>query len=322
MKTLVTAGTNPDLDGLSSALGYVELLINQGKECVAGFEGKPQLDAEFMLNYLNMTLPGMPESFDEVVLVDLGNMIYAPHVVQLSPELVTLVIDHRILHNIEMEFPSLRETNLSLVGACATIITEALYQRQIIPSQNVATLLYAAIHSNTLNLKSSVTTERDLKAVADLSSSYPMSQTMIENMFAFRTQLSKDQLAFVLKNDFDANGESPDGSFGVAQLETLDAASLFAEYRELIYQTLSRFKNVYKLKYVFLTAPSIRHGINYLLAVDEDTSVFLHRYLGENLDSYEDIGASGRLLKTNRLLLRKQIKPMFQHVPDATGEKK
>jgi len=138
MKTLVTAGTNPDLDGVSSALGYVELLTHQGKESVAGFEGKPQLDAEFMLNHLNMTLPGIPERFDEVVLVDLGNKVYAPHVVQMSLELVTVVIDHRMLHNIEMECPALRETNLSLVGACATLITEALYQHQVIPSQNVA----------------------------------------------------------------------------------------------------------------------------------------------------------------------------------------
>lgn len=320
MKTLVTAGTNPDLDGVSSALGYAELLTHQGIESVAGFEGKPQLDAEFLLDHLKMTLPGIPDSFDEVILVDLGNKVYAPRVVQRSPELVVKVIDHRALHNIEMEFPSLRETNLSLVGACATIITEELYQQQVIPSRDVATLLYAAIHSNTLNLKASVTTERDLNAVADLSASYPMSKKLIEAMFAYRTQLSEDQLMFVLKNDFDENSESPDGTFGVAQLETLDASLLFARYRELIYQTLIHFKEVYKLKYVFLTAPSIQQGINYLFAIDEATSAFLRRYFVGHLDSYEDKGGPGKLLMTNKLLLRKQIKPMFQHVPDMPGD--
>jgi len=320
MKTLVTAGTNPDLDGISSALGYVELLTAQGEEAIAGFEGKPQLDAEFLLNHLNMTLSGIPDAFDEVVLVDLGNRVYAPRIVQKFPELVTKVIDHRILHNIEMEFPSLRDADIYLVGACATIVTEELYKNHIIPSHAVATLLYAAIHSNTLNLKAGVTTERDLKAVADLTTSYPMSQTLIEEMFAFRTRLSPDQMAFALKNDFDAYGESPDGNFGISQIEALDATTLFRGNTELIYRTLLDLKTAFKLKYVFLTVPSIQQGINYLYALDEETTQFLCRYFGNDIDVHENLGKFGRILKTKKLLLRKQIKPMFQHIPELTKD--
>jgi inorganic pyrophosphatase/exopolyphosphatase len=320
MKTLVTAGTNPDLDGLSSALGYVELLTTQGEEAIAGFEGKPQLDAEYLLSHLNMPLPNIPDTFDQVVLVDLGNKVYAPRIVQRSPELVIKVIDHRILHNIEMEFPSLRDTNIDLVGACATLVTEELYKHHVIPSRDVATLLHAAIHSNTLNLKAGVTTERDLKAVANLTASYSMSQTLIDEMFAFRTRLSADQMAFVLKNDFDAYGESPDGNFGIAQLETLDATSLFHGYAELIHQTLIDLKATFKLKYVFLTVPSIRQGINYIYAVDEETTEFLHRYLRRDIIAHEEPGKPGRILKTKKLLLRKQIKPIFQHIPELTKD--
>lgn len=317
MKTLVTTGRNPDLDGVSSALGYAELLTAQGKEAIVGFEGKPLLDAEFMLNQLGMFLPELPQDFDEIVLVDLGNMVYAPRAVQKAPELVVKVMDHRILHNVEIEFPSLRETDLNLVGACATIVTEDLYRYKITPSRVVATLLHAAIYSNTLNLKASVTTEQDLRAVANLSASYPMSQQLIEGMFAFRTKLSADQLRNALKGDFDPHSESPEGSFGIAQIEALDGAMLIKNYRELIYNTLIQLKAIYKLTYTFLTVPSIQQGVNYLYAIDEETSRFLHRYLDRELTAYDDADSPGILLKTRRLLLRKQIKPMFQYITDS-----
>jgi len=315
MKILITTGAAPDLDGISSALGYVELLTQQGKECVAGFEGKPQLDAEFMLKHFKLNLPAILQSFDEVILVDMGNKVYAPQIVQRFPEMVVKVIDHRVLHNVEMEFPSLRESNLDLVGACATMVTEELYQHQVTPSHTVATLLYAAIYSNTLYLKAGVTTERDLRAAECLAASYPMSQELIEEMFAFRTRLSKDQLVFVLQNDFDVNGDSPDGTFGIAQLETLDASSLFAEYREIIHQTLLQLREEYKLDYVFLTAPGIKQEANYLYAPDEATRAFLCRYFAGHLAPYDDRETPGEILLTNKLLLRKEIKPIFQHAP-------
>jgi manganese-dependent inorganic pyrophosphatase len=321
MKILVTAGMNPDLDGLSSALGYAELLTHQGKDCVAGFEGKPQLDAQFLLDQMSMSLPHIPDNFDEVVLVDLGAKVYAPRVVQKAPELVIEVIDHRILHKIEMEFPAVRKVNIEQVGACATMITEYLYTYNVLPSKPVATMLYAAIHSNTLNLKAGVTTDRDHAAVAALASSYTQSQELIAAMFTFRTKLNAEQLEFALENDFDANGESSDGNFGIAQIEALDARAFFDENRQLIHHTLRRLKSKEKLDYVFLSVPSIQQGINYLYAVDEATGAFLHKYFVGHLDSYEDQGAPGILVKTTKLLLRKEIKPMFQQIPSTIEDR-
>lgn len=312
MTELLTCGKGPDLDGVSSAIAYGELLEAQGKKVFVGFDGKVQLDAQFFVEKLGLTLHTLSTNFESVRLLDVSALSYTPAVVQRRPELVVEVVDHRLIHNAEIDFPVADKIIVEQVGACATIIAEMAYHQPSLLSENSAAMLHGAIHSNTLNLKSNVTTERDIRAVSFLEENYNIKMDWIEEMFAYRTALTEQQLVFAIQNDFQSHHESPEGTVGIAQLEVLDAPELFAEFKDVILETLKEQKRKYGLDFVFLTAPSIRHGINYLIAEDTATTDLLERHLGSTLvDPNETVEL---ILKTNKLLLRKEIAPFLNQL--------
>lgn len=312
MDILVTTSLNPDLDGTASALAYAHFLTVKGDRGIAGFEGAFQLDAQFVLKRLAFSCPLMPNTFDKIVLVNASTIAYAPDIVKKNQESVVKVIDHRLYHDIEFEFPPVEKVNVEQVGACATIVTEELAHCSIVPPQKITTLLYAAIHSNTLDLKAGVTTKRDHEAIALLASWYPMSRELINAMFRFRTMLSPEQIEFALKNDFNGHFNTVDGIFGIAQVEMLDGTELFSKHKELIYHVLKDLKEQYKLDYVFLTVPCIDQNMNYLYTIDSKSANFIRKYMARCLDTPTDNQTIGILMRTNKLLLRKEIVPMFE----------
>ena len=314
METLVTTSLNPDLDGIASVLAYIHLLTATGEGGKAGFEGKFQLDAQFLLEQLAFSLPPMPNRFDKVVLINASTRADVPNIVKKHHKKVVEVIDHRLYQDIEFEFPSVKRVNVEQVGACATIIVEELARYSEVPPQTIATLLHAAIHSNTLDLKAGVTTQRDREAAALLASWYPMSRSLIDEMFRFRTILNPEQAESALKNDFKSPFNTADGILGIAQIEMLDGTALFLEHTELIYRVLKELKEQYNLDYVFLTIPCIDQKINHLYAVDKESADFLRKYMAGCLDTSPDSQSSSLFMKTSKLLLRKEIVPMFENL--------
>jgi inorganic pyrophosphatase/exopolyphosphatase len=313
MVELLTCGNSPDLDGVSSAIAYGEILQADGRKIYIGFEGKVQLDAQFFVEQLGLTLNTLPSHFDKVRLLDVSALLYTPAVVQKHPELVVEVIDHRLIHNAEIDFPLANKIVIEQVGACATIVTEMAYSQPLLLSNHSASMLHGAIHSNTLNLQSSVTTKRDINAVAFLEKNHDINPDMVEMMFAYRTVLTEEGLLFALQNDFQAHHESPEGKVGIFQLEVLDAPELFADFMDIILKTLNDQKLKNGLDFVFLTAPSIRQECNYIVAADIPTANLIESHLGTRLIDPNE--TTNLILKTNKLLLRKEIVPLLNQLP-------
>ena len=312
-KELVTCGEGPDLDGISSAFAYVELLRAEGKDAQVGFSGSLQLDAKFFVDRLQLTLPPIPPDFDKVRIVDSSSIAYLPEAIQRSAEKVVEVIDHRRTNDVKADFPGIERVAIKLVGACATIIAEMLLRRSLSLPRDIATLLHAGIHSNTLKLNSGVTTHRDHAVVRALESKYQIDLSLVAEMFEFRTAVGEESLLAALQNDFQPNIESPDGLVGVAQIETTNAPRLLEKHKDLIQETLLAQKSRHQLDFAFLTLPSINEAINYIYAADRPSEEFVLTYLKHHLPNPH--ARHEGALSTDKLLLRKEILPMLLRFP-------
>jgi inorganic pyrophosphatase/exopolyphosphatase len=182
--TLVTPKVNPDLDGTSCSLAYTSLLGDSTEGIITGI---PQSEVNYFVQKHHISIPTRQDtqlgSWNKFVLVDASSMKGMPKVVK--SDAVVEIIDHREGEP-KKEFPIAKIQN-DLIGAAATIVIERFIQADKQPSPDHAKLLYGAIFHNTLNLTSSNTTDRDLKAIAHLEKHYHFKRDLVSEMFEFTT---------------------------------------------------------------------------------------------------------------------------------------
>ena len=300
-KILITPKINPDLDGVACAYGYTEFLnsLDNGNEYVAGVYGEPQSEAVFLLERFNINnglIFNPDQNFDKFIIVDASDTKGMPAVIR--PEDVIGVIDHRTTHQAGELFPR-ADIQIELVGAAATLIWEKFINSNITPSFKASVLLFGAIYSNTLNLSSELTVERDLKAVKVLSSTMPAN--LISDMFAYKAE----QIALNLENTIINDFKVFNGGLGIAQLESFDLAVIVESRLIEIKDILKNLKKDHSFNHIFLTAADIKNAYNIFVVIDDATQSLL----AEKLELvFDDRGVA----KNNKLMLRKQILPLLK----------
>ncbi|MEI6144354.1 MAG: DHH family phosphoesterase [Candidatus Berkelbacteria bacterium] len=190
MKTLVTDALDPDLDGTACIVAYSEFLRAQGQKVETLIFGTPQEESAFVLQKLGIEIPtgdNLELNFDQIILVDTSGARWLSK--KIDPVKVIEVIDHREVADTD-DFPNAK-IQLEMVGSCATLITEKFMTANIIPSEKSAIILYAAIVSNTINFKNKVTTDRDKTAAKWLVDLYGISDEIIHEMFAFKSNVTQ-----------------------------------------------------------------------------------------------------------------------------------
>lgn len=189
---LVTGYVNPDLDAYACAVGYSELLNLQGRTATPACFGQAQNEIIYTLNLLDEPLIGgqIPDNFDSFVIVDTSDALHLP--AGISTALVEEVIDHHT-YNDPAPFTNAK-LDIQPVGAAATLVAERYAEAGITPRRQIAGLLYAAIISNTLNFKASVTTNRDREVAAWLGSIAALPDTFGYDLFKFKADVTGDKL--------------------------------------------------------------------------------------------------------------------------------
>ncbi len=264
---LVTAKINPDLDGVASALAYAEFT-----GAFPAFFGKLQAEPEFVLKKLKIRPVMNPlGSFSGFVLVDMSSTRGMPKVV--DPKRVLMVIDHRPvdLNHVRRIFPNAKIL-IEPVGAAATIVAEMM--KEI--GRKTACLIYGAIISNTLNLRSKVTTERDLKVLERCRSICKKAPKLAREMLVYKTEKYLSALEDAIRADF-----KEWGPFGIAQLEVFGAEKFLERLNELI-EILDKIRKEKKLEYTVLNIPDIKAGKTYVIFADQASAGFFGRVLGRS----------------------------------------
>lgn len=299
---LVTCYVNPDLDGFAGAFAYAEFLNKKGIIAQAGIIGEPHDEIKYVLDRFN--LPGLKtitnaDNFTDVILVDASDLIGLEG--RVAPEKVIEIIDHRQINEAE-KFPRAK-TQIELVGAAATLVAEKFKQENIQISKASALLIYSAIISNTLNFKSSVTTERDKNMAAWLEQFIQAPVDYWQELFRAKSDLAGNKLAERIEGEF-AWFILGNKKLGIAQIEIIGAEELIRQRGSEIVSILNKLKTDLDLDYIFQNTIELEKLRNYLVTDNDATKIILEKVLQVKFD--------GIVAVREPLIMRKQIVPLIK----------
>ena len=182
---LVTSGCGfIDIDGYAGMVAYAHLLNLKGIPAKAVTTSAVNESVTPSILALDVKLDEYEKrDDDEFVLVDVSNKDYLDKMVDASK--VVEVIDHHpgceeywknILHD---------KARIDFIGAVATIVFEEYEKEGMVSSitKDMATILIAGILDNTLNLKSKITTQRDIDVYNKLSKIADLPDDFAEKYF-------------------------------------------------------------------------------------------------------------------------------------------
>lgn len=301
----VTSYDSPDIDGMACAIAYVELLATSKITAKAVYFGDLGLELLYVKKFTNY-FPvekhiGLYESADEFILVDAAEPDYLDPLIPLDR--VKEIIDHHQKVSLDKFVNS--KNQIEIVGSCATLITEKFIKAKVVPSKNAATYLYAAIVSNTVNFKLSITTKRDVECAEWLKQVSGISDHFVNDMFRAKSKITKENLYQVLFQDFVIKNMG-NKKVGIAQIEMTDVIRMSGDLAAELTKSLTRLKTENNLDYIFFSGIDVIEGFNYFYTIDEESLKLFSKILGiENLcPGY----------KTDYILMRKQIWPKMEEV--------
>jgi inorganic pyrophosphatase/exopolyphosphatase len=301
MKTLITAYESPDLDGTASAFAYNELKNKLGEEAIWGVFGKPHLEVEFTFNYLNL---GMNQAepvisqVDNIILVDSSDTRGISQLIDINK--VIELIDHRAINEAEKFVNATAQ--IEIVGACATLIAEKFIEQNIEPSREAATMLFLAIASNTINFKAKVTTERDLKMAEYLKEIAQVDQSLIHQMFAYKSQLS-GSIKSILEDKI-YHDKITGSKVSIFQLEITGVDDFIKNNFTEISDAIEEIKSEQGFDWVLLTCIDLDKGENTFLVVDDMAEELIEDILKIRFDK--------NVAHLDHIIMRKELIPLIK----------
>ena len=296
-KRIVTSYEFPDLDGVSSMYAYAEYLNKTGILSNYFIKGEPKKEVGIVCDLFQIKLEGEKtiKEGQEVVIVDTNNM---EEVISfINPNNVVEIIDHHAkskssekCKNAIMQIESL--------GAVATLIAEKFKKSNIPISRESAILLYYGIISNSINLKASITGQKDIDMTNWLEGQYPeITKEKIEEIFILKSKVEDKDLRQEMEAEvgFEYKGKR----MTIAQLEIANIEEFLKEKETKIVAILKQIKQENGIDYIFINCVDILNGFNIILTVDDETAELLKNELGYSLEN-------GRY-KFDRIIQRKDL---------------
>ena len=297
-KIIVTAGEPyTDIDGYACVLAYRGLLRLRGMDAEAVLPGPLNASVPLSLRSMGgdfLTAPTEPSGV--FVVVDISQPDYIAKFVDQSR--IVELYDHHFKFEDYWHARLGEKAKIVPVGACATLVWEEYknhgFEQSI--SENNANLLVAAIVSNTLNFRSSMTHERDRVAFADLQSHISMPATWVVDYFKESEAEIFHDVSGSLATDIKVV-DAPDLGLTlvIGQIELCDGNMFIEKYKEIIKKVLSGFGK----EHWFMSVPSISENKNYFYTEDPISKKLLINAI--NAEFNGDVGT------TNKLWMRKEI---------------
>ncbi len=300
MKPIVITAGEPftDIDALSCAIGYQDLLRLEGKTALAVLPGPLNQSVTASIKAWGLDFATMPPKGEiDVVLVDISNPDYIASFA--NPENVMEIYDHHMGYEQFWSSKIGKSAKIEFVGAAATLVWEEWVARgfanQIIPK--TANLLYTGIVSNTLNFKASITTARDHRAIKELSHYTDLPDDWIAEYYREQERSILSDIVAATSDDTKVETIPNLGlTITIGQLELWEGSALVGDYLDL---AVDAVREKAKGGDWFITSPSISEGKNYLYVPTEKLRVLLRETIQANFD--------GEIGSTQKLWMRKEI---------------
>ena len=154
-----------DIDAYASGIAYAKLLNVLGQKTIFASSATINTSVCSLIKDLGFEVVTdyRPNKDDKFIVIDLSNPDFFDNIVNRSN--IVEIIDHHT--GFEKYWAEKNvESNIEFIGSVATIIYEKFLNSNKLDvlDVNLCKLLIAAILDNTLNLKSDITTQRDIDA--------------------------------------------------------------------------------------------------------------------------------------------------------------
>lgn len=238
---------------------------------------------------------------EDIIVVDTNTLSSIDYV---NPQNIIEFIDHHPDSG-DIKFCENATLKLYDIGAVCTIIAEMFRDNNVDISREAALLLYYGIISNTVNLKSKITTKRDISILTWLKQHCnEIDNKAVTKIFEEKSKFDIQYLRrymeveekFILNND----------EMIVGQLEITNALEFLEKYKNDIDKIILDVHNEYNVNYVFINIIDILKGYHLIYSCDRK-SIF---YLEEKLK----VKFTDGIYKEEGVVLRKEIKKCLKQL--------
>ena len=272
--TYVIGHKCPDSDTVCSAIAYANLKQKLNVKCEARVSGQINKETEFILRYFDVPTPPVLENAQgqNIILVD--HNVTSQAVSGIDSANVIEIIDH---HNL---FGDLKSSTPVFylrmpVGCTATIVWLCYKNNRVCINKQIAGLMFAAILSDTDNLRSENTTGLDRQAVAELQKIADIKDRTkffldMEREFTSYTGMSEQEIIFTDFKKFTA-GSQQCGYSTVATLNLSERNALAARLDSF----MKKFFTNQSLDMFFIKVHEIKSYTAVMLAYGKDARKIL-----------------------------------------------
>jgi manganese-dependent inorganic pyrophosphatase len=298
MKTYVIGHLKPDTDSVVAAMALANLYQNVScfgySNVQAAITEKINGETSFLMNKFGLNAPALLTasdlaSDDQVVLVDHNEE--SQRLVGLNPNQIVEIVDH---HKANLNFEQPIYLTFKTWGSSNTIVYSLMKENDFVPDQKLASLMLAAILSDTVGFKSVTCTVKDkevaleLAAIADIQDL----EAFTLEIFKAKSDVSKLSTEEIVKNDykiFDFAGQK----VMIDQLETVEQDSIIANKKTALLEAMGKVKAELKADMIFVAITDILKVNTKLLILDDVSAQVAEKaFGGEVIEQVLDIGAA------------------------------
>lgn len=192
-----------DIDAYASCIGYRELLACFNIESKAVTTSLLNQSISWMIKDIPLKFDDyFPGAGDRFIVLDVSDPTHFDRIV-LNHDYISEVIDHHTGHEEYWAGKKEVRSQIEPIGSIATIIYEKFIQSQKEEhlTSDLCKLLVAAIVDNTLNLKASITNERDIVAFNQLCKIGNIDYTWVQEYLESCEENILNDLENAIKND-------------------------------------------------------------------------------------------------------------------------
>lgn len=223
---------------------------------------------------------------DEVVLVDHNEE--SQRLPGLQPERIVEVNDH---HKVNLNLNTPIYITFKPWGSTSTIVFWLMEQNDIEPDKTLASLMLAAVLSDTVGYKSATTTDRDEEVgekLAKLAGIEDVEAFTLE-IFKAKSDVSKLSDEEIVRNDFKVF-EFGKKTF-IDQLETVEQAEILADKKESLLEAMAAVKKAEEVELLYVAITDILQVNTKLLILGEEEQAAAEKaFGGKTEDHVLDIG--------------------------------
>ena len=311
MKTFVIGHSKPDTDSVVSAMAMAFLAKNcpndKYENPVAVIAEDLNPETSYLFEKFNVEKPSIITANDiqvedKVILVDHNEE--SQRLEGLNNDQIIEIVDH---HKMNINFSNPIDIMVKTWGCSCSIIYHRMRIQNVTPDKTLASLMLAAILSDTVAFKSSTATPKDQEMAMELAKIAEITDidAFALEIFKAKSNVSKLSCEEIVKNDykvFDFNGKK----VLIDQVETVEQETIIAEKKDCLLTAMEKVKQEEAVDLLFVVITDILkvNSKLLLLGADEEATA-IKAFAGKVTEKLLDIGP--------KLSRKKEIAPAIEH---------